>query len=301
MMKYLQAFATIVLAAALALITLGTYVPPAPQVPPFFNYFGDGSEADPNPTGTMTLWGDHNYANFTVPAGAMVNIVENFNQPPASALVVRSSGTCTIAGTINGRGVANPVYTIGGIGGGGGGNPSADGLQALGVISPSLSFNGANGGAMGNPAGAGVDAAVLPDALRPFVLDELIAVFDSAGGMPGGAGAGAPDPFNCHNAEAGNGGCAGAGLVLVCRKIDFQSSAVVDLRGQDGFAGAPGTPAGGGGGGGGGGYFFTYATAYIHSPANSGTVMLAGGAGGSAGDGTAGAGGKGSAGWSRFF
>ena len=48
--------------------------------------------------------------------------------------------------------------------------------------------------------------------------------------------AGAGDPFNCHNGEPGNGGCGGAGLVLVCKEIDFQSTAVVDLRGQDGFA-----------------------------------------------------------------
>ena len=94
------------------------------------------------------------------------------------------------------------------------------------------------------------------------------------------------------------GDARGAGLVLVCREIDFQSSAVVDLRGQDGFAGAAGA---GGGGGGGGGYFFSYAIAYIHSPANSGTVLLDGGHGGAGGDGTAGAGGKGSAGWSKFF
>jgi hypothetical protein len=116
--------------------------------------------------------------------------------------------------------------------------------------------------------------------------------------MPGGGGAGAADPFNCHGARGGDGGCAGGGLVLVCREIDFQSTAVVDLRGQAGFAGSTGN---GGGGGGGGGFFFTYALAYIHSPASTGTVLLSGGAGGAAGDSSAGAGGSGSIGWSRFF
>lgn len=298
MMKYWRAMTTAALIVGLAAVTLGTYVPPGRQVPAFLNYFGDGAEPDPNPSGTVTLGGEHNYASFTVGSGTTVNIVENFAQPPSSTLIVRSPGTCTIAGMINGRGAANPVYTIGGVGAGGGGNPSAAGLQAIGVISPSLDFSGGAGGAAGSPGAPGQDGVALPDPTKTFVLDEIISVVDSSGGMPGGAGAGAADPFNCHNAEPGNGGCGGAGLVLVCREIDFQSSAVVDMRGHDGFAGAAGA---GGGGGGGGGYFFSYAIAYIHSPASSGTVLLDGGHGGAAGDGTAGAGGKGSAGWSKFF
>ncbi|GEM_PF-5254781 len=287
------------LCVAAAAVTMGTYVPPPPPAPHFFDYFGDGSEPDPSPTGTITLGGDHSYASFTVNAGATVNIVEDFNTAPSSTLIVRSPGTCTIAGTINGRGAANPVYTIGGVGGGGGGSPTAAGLQALGVISPSLDFNGGAGGAQGNPGGSGQDGTPLSSVIKTFIADDLPSTIDSSGGMPGGAGAGAANPFDCHNAQPGNGGCGGAGLVLVCREIDFQSTAIVDLRGQDGFAGAAGPN--GGGGGGGGGYFFTYAIAYIHSPANSGTVLLDGGAGGASGGITAGAGGGGSAGWSRYY
>jgi hypothetical protein len=301
MKNHLRIIATVVMAAALAAVTLGTYTPPLPPAPHFFGYFGDGSEPDPNPSGTITLGGEHNYVNFTVQAGATVNIVEDFNNPPSSTLIVRSPGTCTIAGTINGRGAANPVFTIGGVGGGGGGNPTAGGLPALGVISPSLDFNGGAGGASGNRGGAGQNGVSLADPIKTFILDELPSVVDSSGGMAGGAGAGAANPFDCHNAQPGNGGCSGAGLILVCREIDFQATAVVDLRGQDGFAGAAGPGAGGGGGGGGGGYFFTYAIAYIHSPANSSTVRLDGGLGGAGGDSTTGAGGGGSAGWSRFF
>ena len=132
-MKYWRAMASVALAVALAAVTLGTYVPPGRQVPGFFNYFGDGAEPDPNPSGTATLGGEHNYASFTGGPGARSISCENFAQPPSSTLVVRSPGTCTIAGTINGHGAANPVYTIGGVGGGGGGNPSAAGLQAIGV------------------------------------------------------------------------------------------------------------------------------------------------------------------------
>ncbi len=301
-MKRLRSIAIVMLSAALAMVTLGTYVPPNGPVAQFFDYFGDGSEADPNPSGTIVLGGEHNYANFTLQAGSTINIVENFDQPPSSTLVIRSPGTCIIAGTINGRGIANPVYTIGGVGGGGGGNPAAAGLQAVGVISVSLAYNGAIGGAAGNPGSPGQDGTTLPDPIKTFVLDEMVDVYDSSGGMPGGAGAGAADPFNCHNGEPGNGGCGGAGLVLACKEIDFQSTVVVDLRGQDGFGGAAGPGAGaGGGGGGGGGYFFTYAVAYIHSPANSGVVLLDGGNGGTGGDSTAGAGGAGSPGWSKFF
>lgn len=301
MKKHWRTATTVILAAALAAVTLGTYTPPLPPAPHFFDYFGDGSEPDPDVSGTITLGGEHNFANFTVQSGGTINIVEDFNQPPSSTLIVRSPGTCRIGGTINGRGAANPVYTIGGVGGGGGGNPSAAGLGAIGVISPSLDFNGGTGGASGNPGGTGQDGAVLNDPIKTFILDELPSVVDSSGGMPGGAGAAAANPFNCHNAQPGNGGCGGAGLILACREIDFQASAVVDLRGQDGFAGAAGPGAGAGGGGGGGGYFFTYAIAYIHSPAASGTVRLDGGTGGAGGDSTAGAGGRGSTGWSRFF
>ncbi|HKD68001.1 MAG TPA: hypothetical protein VKB84_14240 [Candidatus Binataceae bacterium] len=301
MKQHLRIAVMLAFTAALAVVTLGTYTPPPPAAPHFFDYFGDGSEPDPDASGTVTLAGEHNYVNFTVQAGATVNIVEDFNNPPSSSLIVRSTGTCTIAGTINGRGAANPVYTIGGPGGGGGGNAGAAGLQALGVVSPSLDFSGGAGGASGSPGGAGQGGAPLTGPIKTFVLDELAAVIDSSGGMPGGAGAGAVNPFDCHNAQPGNGGCAGAGLVLACREIDFQATAVVDLRGQDGFAGAPGPGAGGGGGGGGGGYFFSYAIAYIHSPATTGTVLLNGGIGGAGGDSTTGAGGIGSAGWSRFF
>jgi hypothetical protein len=301
MKRYLRFITSAALTAALAVVTLGTYTPPIPPAPHFFDYFGDGSEPDPNPSGMATLVGEHDYANFTVPSGATVNIVENFNTAPSSTLIVRSPGICTIAGTINGNGPADPVYTIGGVGGGGGGNPSAAGLTALGVFSPSLEFNGGAGGGSGSPGGAGQNGTPLPGPIMTFILDEMPSVVDSSGGTPGGAGAGAASPFDCHNAQPGNGGCAGAGLILVCREIDFRASAVVDLRGQNGFAGSPGPGAGGGGGGGGGGYFFTYAIAYVHSPASSGTVLLAGGAGGAGGDSTAGAGGNGSAGWSRYF
>ena len=131
-MKGLRSIAILLLSMVLALVTLGTYIPPNRPVAQFFDYFGDGSEADPNPTGTIVLGGEHNYANFTLQAGSTVNIVENFDQPPSSTLVIRSPGTCTIAGTINGRGIANPVYTIGGVGGGGGGNPAAAWLAGRG-------------------------------------------------------------------------------------------------------------------------------------------------------------------------
>ncbi len=301
MKRYVCALGSLAMAVAAAAVTMGTYTPPNPPAPHFFDYFGDGSEPDPNPSGTIALGGEHNYASFTVPAGAAVNISEDFNRPPSSTLIVRSPGTCTIAGTISGRGIANPVYTIGGAGAGGGGNPGAAGTAALGVISPSLDFTGGAGGTAGNPGGPGQDGTPLPNTVMNFILDEMASVVDSSGGMPGGAGAGAVNPFDCHNAQPGNGGCGGAGLILICREIDFQSTAMVDLRGQDGFAGSPGPGAGAGGGGGGGGYFFTYALAYVHSPASSGTVLLNGGAGGAGGDSTAGAGGQGSSGWSRYF
>jgi hypothetical protein len=126
MKNHLRIAATAALMAALAVVTLGTYTPPLPPAPHFFDYFGDGSEPDPNVSGTITLGGEHNYASFTVQAGATVNIVENVNQPPSSSLIVRSPGTCTIAGTINGRAAANPVYTIGGQRAGGAGRDIAE-------------------------------------------------------------------------------------------------------------------------------------------------------------------------------
>jgi hypothetical protein len=188
MRNYPRIITTVVMAAAVAAVTLGTYTPPLPPAPHFFDYFGDGSEPDPNASGTITLGGEHNYVNFTVQAGATVNIVEDFNNPPSSTLLVRSRGTCTIAGTINGRGAANPVFTIGGVGGGGGGNPSAGELAALGVISPSLDFNGGAGGVLGSPGGAGQDGVPLANQVKTFILDELPSVVDSSGGMPGAPG-----------------------------------------------------------------------------------------------------------------
>ena len=69
MMRELRVIAAVALSAAVAIITLGTYVPPNRPVAQFFDYFGDGAEADPNPAGTVSLEGEHNYVNFTLQAG----------------------------------------------------------------------------------------------------------------------------------------------------------------------------------------------------------------------------------------
>src|SRR5437588_10954655 len=90
------------------------YVDQNQNAPAWARWLGDGSEGAGNCS--TTLSGEHWYSSFTVSGGntCTVNL--------STGLTIRSTGTCTIAGTINARGLdlANASSTNGGGGAGGG-------------------------------------------------------------------------------------------------------------------------------------------------------------------------------------
>ncbi|MCX7779603.1 MAG: hypothetical protein N2491_01655 [Negativicutes bacterium] len=68
------------------------------NVPPRWKYLGDGCEGPFNSTGNLTLGGEHFYTDFTLNAGHTLTV-----DPNIGCLIIRATGTVTIAGSIVGR------------------------------------------------------------------------------------------------------------------------------------------------------------------------------------------------------
>jgi len=91
--------------------------------PGWMAWLGDGSEGAYSCTsGTCVLGGEHWFSSFTVGSGATV-----VNTTVNSPIIIRSTGACTVNGTISnsvntaGAGGINSNGDFGGAGGGGGG------------------------------------------------------------------------------------------------------------------------------------------------------------------------------------
>jgi hypothetical protein len=255
----------------------------ATTVPAWLQYLGDGSESAPNCSAGCSVNGEHWYASVTVPAGqVMINNTSN-------VLILRSTGTCTIAGTISGSANTGASGVIGasnyGGSGGGGGFGAANGTAGS-TSSP------AGGGAAGTTGVSGGNGSA-PSAQTQHVLlspSPNIAGTNQAGstslvtygGGAGGAG----------GSSGGAGGKGGGMVIIDCQTINFTGT--IDASGQNGGAGGANT---GGGGGGGGGIVILRAL----NLTNSGTINTAAGTGGVIGTGTSTAGGNGGAGWSKAY
>jgi hypothetical protein len=250
--------------------------------PPWLKFLGNGQNgAKVCPSGTCFVTDEYWYSSFTVAAGATV-----YSQSGNGPLIIRSTGPCTIAGTVGntpqiGGSLGINVYgDFGGGGGGGGGGATVSGHSGFWTVG-----NGwveiANGGHPGvAPAGTGgAGETVKPPQYRPLLS---AGSFWPAGGSPGGKGGGP---------GGGAGGNAGGPIILVCDSINFTGT--IDARGG---TGAPPTANNSGaGGGGGGGYVILSANSYT---ANSGTILTTGGPGGSCSGFTGcGQGGPGGNGW----
>jgi hypothetical protein len=249
--------------------------------PAWLEFMGDGSEGDYSCTsGTCTLGGEHWVTSFDVSAGATV-VTSGINTP----LVIRSTGACTIAGTVSNSPNSGAGVTItgggdfGGSGGGGGGGTAAGqgGLATLADGGLPVNNGGAAGAALGG-AGGNANSGV-PGQYRTLLNG---GTFFPIGGAVGGQG----------GSNGGAGGWGGGAIILVCNSIDL--SGTIDVSGGTGGA-SPGNNSGAGGGGG-AGYVILSAVSYS---AITGTIDTAGGAGGSCNSNTGcGAGGNGGSGWS---
>jgi hypothetical protein len=206
--------------------------------PAWLMYLGTGADGA-NTSASGGLAGDFYYTNFSVPYGNTVSVSN------VQGLTIHATGSCTIAGTINGyQGAAGSPY--GGSSGGGGGGGTAVGAAGGNVTlipgsSSTIKSGGSAGAASGGAGGAG--GAIGVNAERPVVssgLTDGLYVTGSNGGTGGSSG--------------GTGGNSGGGVVLICGAISGTDGTHIGVINVNGGAGNPptanNTGAGGGGGGG---------------------------------------------------
>jgi len=283
-MKKLLSCLTVLAAMAMCLPAQAQNIP----TPTWLRYLANGSAGPYSCTsGTCPLGDERWFSSFSVSAGATV--VSTANNGP---FIIRSTGTCTVAGTISnsvntahGGGVLNKG-DVGGSGGGGGGGTQAGAAGLPGVADQQLPviISGTAGVAGGGTGGNGVSPT-------PSQYHTLVSSGTPwpVGGATGGAGGG-----NGAGTAGGTGGNGGGPVILICNTINFTGT--IDA------SGAPGKPAPanntGAGGGGGGGYVILSAVSFT---ANTGTTKVSGGEGGSCGSfAGCGAGGNGGNGWVYF-
>jgi hypothetical protein len=239
--------------------------------PGWLAWLGDGSEGAYSCTsGTCVLGGEHWFSSFTVASSATV-VNTTINSP----VIIRSTGACTVNGTISnsvntagGKGI-NFNGDFGGAGGGGGGGAvgalveGQNGLGTVGIGGLPID-NGGPGGGAGAAGGVG----------QSVDRGQFHMILSSGTFWPVGGSAGGQGGCNGHGKCGGNGGAGGGPVILICSSLNFTGT--IDA------SGAPGAPAPinftGGGGGGGGGYVIFSTLSYV---ANTGAINVSGGAGGS--------------------
>lgn len=237
--------------------------------PSYYRYFGDGSDGAYTCTsGTCTLYaGEKWYSSVNISSGAIVAV--GYNSTP---LIIRSTGTCTIAGTISySPNTGSAAHSIGtstavGGGGGGGGGGTAAGAAGGAVNTQQSSGNSGAAGTAGGGAGGngGTPAAVW---IRNYLTVGPLGMGSGVGwwgGAQGGNG----------GSSGGTGGAGGGAVILACPTISFTGA--VDVSGVNG-GNSTGNNIGAGGGGGGG----VVVMSTITYSSNSGTINVAGSSGGS--------------------
>jgi hypothetical protein len=230
------------------------------KTPQWMTWLGNGTTSYSCTSGKCNLTGDNRFTSFTLSAGAtLINIADG-------PLIIRATGTCTIAGKVSGS-VNSGALGIGGNGdfgggGGGGGGGTLSGMSGkTTVVVPGIPLvNGGFGGSAGGGNGA-----------TGFTVyeNQYHMLLSSGSSWPGGGAAGGQGGSN-----GGAGGLAGTPVIFICNAIQFTGS--IDVSGGNG-ANAPANDTGAGGGGG-GGYAILAAVSYTST---SGTINVNGGVGGS--------------------
>lgn len=229
--------------------------------PDWLSYVGDGSEgAYICAKGSCQLSEEHWYSSINISSGA--RLYNNLTAP----LVLRATGMCTIAGVVSVSANSSPFSGLGGGTSWGGGRGGGGGGM----------------GSVGPPVSTGLQHMFLSNGMGSIDLKAAGTNVSLVGGSEGGAG-GTAGPA---------GGKGGGAIVLVCAAISFTGT--VDASGMPGRTSTANNI--GASGGGGGGVVILSAQTYI---ADSGTINVTGGSGGSCGAFTGcGAGRSGGSGWS---
>lgn len=248
--------------------------------PSWLTWLGNGTSSYACTSGKCYLSGQNFYTSFTLSAGA---VLENNTAGP---LMVRATGTCTIAGTIvsspNGGSPGSPGHgDFGGGGGGGGGGAAAGTGGETTVVVQGIPI--VNGGPPGTAGGGNARSGL------PVVTGQYRMLLSAGSSFPGGGAIGGQG-----GSAGGLGGNGGSPVVFVCDTIDF--TGVINASGGNGHP-SPGNSKGAGGGGG-GGYVIMAAETYT---AKTGAINVAGGVGGSCnGFTTCGTGGSGGNGFAMY-
>jgi hypothetical protein len=253
------------------------------SVPPNLQFLGDSSEGAYTCTsGSCSIqYGEHWYSSFNISVGATVSGTGSPNNTP---LIIRSPGTCTIAGTFS-NDARNNASNWGGGGGGGGGGTAAGtaGFAAMGGSGGGIAgaLSGGTGGTGTLIAGISTQHLLVGSLLLTSTNVSPVMTFGGSGGGAGGTGG----PV---------GGYGGGMIIMACEALN-----ITGTISASGANGAPSTANNMGASGGGGG-----GVIILRSPnlTNSGTVSVTGGTGGSCGTFTGcGRGGNGAAGWTMIF
>jgi hypothetical protein len=249
--------------------------------PGWLKNLGNGAGGAWSCTSTCNITDEKWVASFNVAAGAVA-----YSKAGNSPITIRSTGPCTVAGTIGntpniGGSVGITTYgDFGGGGGGGGGGATAHGHSGYWTVGNGwveIAGGGLGGAAPAATGGNGETPNVLQ--YRSLLSSgSFWPAGGSLGGVGGGPGGGLP-------------GNAGGPVILVCGSINFTGT--IDVSGGPGRTNT--AINGGAGGGGGAGYVILSTTTWI---AKTGTINLNGGPGGVCTFNGCGAGGNGGNGWS---
>jgi len=232
------------------------------NAPSSITFFGNGADGALNLTsGTSSLsGGEYWYTTCNIAAGATFTNFTN-NLP----IVIRCTGTATIAGTVTvlqGNTAAQAAYGGGTGGGGGGGTAAGAAGGGMSFASRGIGTGGTAGTSSGGTGGNGNTLAL------NYARLALLALTWGTGGatMMGGTGGGQG------GSTGGAAGLGGGMVVIVAPTIIFTGT--INANGTAGTA-APGNSTGGGGGGGGGLVLLA-----ARNLTNTGTINVTGGAGG---------------------
>lgn len=214
--------------------------------------FGDGSDGDITLVSNASYDIPKNFTNFTINSGVTLSVTNNL-----TPLVIRCTGTCTIAGNID---LSGKGYS------GGENNAAGSGSKTFGY-----GAGGGNGGQSAAVGGYSFDYAagiahLLPkEYARRLSLANLESCFGNGGG-----GASGDNKF---------GGSGGGSILIIAKEIICSGAILANGINGDSSTGSLGY---GGGGGGGGQILILHKTKTI-----TGTVSALGGAGGAGGSGGA--------------
>lgn len=247
--------------------------------------YGSGSDGDLTvSSGTTTI--DCSSARFLVKQYDSISItgtgVVNFSNPHANGTTI----IFLVKGAVTLTSSATPMLDASGMGSIGGTGATTTGAEADGTAGSqgqSFACYETNGGGLGDAdassSGGAVPTAIAPSAatVSSTPLSQRLAnVFVGAGG-----GGGAVDAIASGQADGGDGGRGGGALVISCGGAwNFTTTSGISVGGdvgEDASTTSANNHSCGGGGGGAGGFLLVN---YSSLTANSGTVTVAGGAGG---------------------